>query len=137
MMMKKYFLLLVFFTFINVLVSLIPKIKVEINTTSQSSSIVKAQESPFFVPLEKFELEEGEFKFSVPKQEESRTDPHCISLDGTVDFTNLMIQDINSKYNSGYRLKGFGISSRNPNEDKFESSFTTIDKYIAILCIDK
>ena len=127
--MKKYFLLLVFFTVVNFLVSFIPKIKVEINTIEQNSLTVKAQESPFLIP------EEG-FEFLVPKQQELQIDPHCISLDGNVDFTNVMIQDINSKYNSGYRLRGFGISSRNPNKDKFESSFTTVDKYIAILCID-
>ena len=126
--MKKYFLLIVFFVAINFLAFSIPKIKIEINIINQSSSIVKAQESPFSSP--------ETFNFSIFEEEKSKVNPHCISLEGTGKFASSIIYSINSKYNSGYRLKGFGISSRNPNTNVVENSFETVDEYIAILCID-
>ncbi len=104
---------------VNVLIFLIPKIKITINITDQNSSIVKAQESPFSFP-------EGEFKFSIPKQQESEIVPHCIVLRDylTIDF---MIQDINIQYKSGYRLKAFSNSN---------SRISDLENYIAILCTD-
>ncbi len=117
--MKKYFLLLVFLTIINVLVFFIPKIRIAINITDQNSSIVKAQESPFSFP-------EGDFKFSVPKQEKSEITPHCIVLRIYITIDS-MIQDINIQYKSGYRLKGFSNSN---------SLFSDFENYIAVLCID-